>query len=700
MNINSFRELINNTALLLALGILYGLFPHPSSRSSRLFTNVISGVLIGTIGVIIMLTPWHLVEGVVFDSRSILLSMTGLFFGLVPTSIAVLMTAALRISQGGSGAVMGVTVILTSGGLGLWWRYYLRVNKKTPKPADYYLFGILVHGVMLMCAFLLPRQLIYMVLRNITIPVLVIYPVGTLLLGMLLSLQAERLQKQTELELSRQLLSKTNDMFYVIDPITARFLDVNETACERLNYPIEELRQLGVADIDPAFPMGTWDEHIQQVREQGGMLFESIHHTKDGSTFPVEIGLRHAVINQKAYILANARDITERIQVNEALEDSQAKLELALHSTDMGSWYYDIPKEKSFYDKQACHLLGISPKKYHGSAEEFYKIVHPDDAAILKTKMATTLKKGVLYNPEYRVIWPDGSLHHISARGSLVRDEAGRPLRINGIVWDISDRKLAEEEILRLNAGLEGKVEKRTAQLQASNRDLEAFAYSVSHDLRAPLRAVNSFSQILMERHSGSLNEEGFKYLGYVITAGENMNRLIDDLLQFSRLGMREVRWQPLECQPILDSVLTQLSETIRETGVLVEVPQPLPVIRGDATLISQILMNLVDNAIKYRHPVKTTHVSITWERSDGSITLKVKDDGIGISPEYQDKIFAMFQRLHSEQQVPGTGIGLALVKKAAERMNGEIGLESQPGVGSTFWVRLPGEKIMDGRGT
>jgi hypothetical protein len=199
----SYHELISNTALLLAMSILYDLIPLRKAGLGRNWLNeILTGVSIGFIGLIVMLTPWTFTPGVFFDTRSILLSMSGLFFGLIPTTIAVVLTASLRIFQGGAGTGMGVSVILMSAGLGLGWRYILRAKMKTPSPIQIYGFGILIHAGMLLSAFLLPRNLIYAVLGNISIPVMTIYPIGTFLLGLLLVRQAERTQRQDQIELS------------------------------------------------------------------------------------------------------------------------------------------------------------------------------------------------------------------------------------------------------------------------------------------------------------------------------------------------------------------------------------------------------------------------------------------------------------------------------------------------------------------
>ena len=210
MNSDTFMTLVHNVALLLALAVLYDAFP-PPPRTRRWMQAILTGVLLGFIGMAIMLTPWRFSEGVTFDTRSILISMSGLFFGLIPTSIAAAMTCVLRIIQGGDGVFMGVSVILTSAGLGLGWRYLLRFRKKTPRWFEFYGFGIIVHVAMLLWTFALPRAITYTVLGKISIPVMVIYPVGTVLLGLLLTRQRDHDQWQQALRQERDLLARISE---------------------------------------------------------------------------------------------------------------------------------------------------------------------------------------------------------------------------------------------------------------------------------------------------------------------------------------------------------------------------------------------------------------------------------------------------------------------------------------------------------
>lgn len=265
------------------------------------------------------------------------------------------------------------------------------------------------------------------------------------------------------------------------------------------------------------------------------------------------------------------------------------------------------------------------------------------------------------------------------------------------------------EEVQRHAAEMERRVAERTAQLQTANADLEAFSYSVSHDLRAPLRAVSGFAQILADRHRPSLNPEGQRYMDNIVQAAERMDRLINDLLAYSRLGRRSVMRQPVSLREVVGQIAGDLAGRAAEIGATLEIADDLPVVRGDATLLRQIFTNLLDNAFTYRRTAVPLRVAITWspqtsevcgdsatsseqapEGFSRHVIVRVSDNGIGIPTENHEKIFNVFQRLHSDDAYPGSGIGLAIVKKSVELLEGRIWVESRPGAGSTFGVQLP----------
>ncbi|RME46607.1 MAG: hypothetical protein D6796_08800, partial [Caldilineae bacterium] len=227
-------------------------------------------------------------------------------------------------------------------------------------------------------------------------------------------------------------------------------------------------------------------------------------------------------------------------------------------------------------------------------------------------------------------------------------------------------------------------------RLAAANAELEAFAYSISHDLRAPLRAINGFAQILDERYRQNLNTEGQRYLHNIVRAGSQMDRLISDLLAYARLGRDAIVPHPLPLQPILEDVLDTFGGQIERAGGTLTLPDHAPAVRGDPTLLRQILFNLVQNAITYVHPHRPPRIAITCRLEGEHVLLRVTDNGIGIAPKHHTRIFNLFQRLHPETQYPGSGVGLAMVKKAADLLGGEVGVQSKEGEGSTFWVKLP----------
>jgi ligand-binding sensor domain-containing protein/signal transduction histidine kinase len=252
--------------------------------------------------------------------------------------------------------------------------------------------------------------------------------------------------------------------------------------------------------------------------------------------------------------------------------------------------------------------------------------------------------------------------------------------------------RLRVSSIKRRSRELKHQVAERTAQLVAANKELESFAYSVSHDLRAPLRAISGFTAILARRHRASLNDEGQHYLDNILLAGERMAKLIEDLLAYSRLGRSGVRFTPVALSNMFMLLAEEFAERVKEIGATLEIADNMPTVIGDKTLLTQIFANLVDNALIYRRADVPAHVTVTAQTESKTVSICVRDNGIGISPEHHEKIFDIFQRLHSNEDYPGTGIGLSTVKKSVKMLGGQLRVESKVGQGSAFFIELAKE--------
>jgi signal transduction histidine kinase len=266
-------------------------------------------------------------------------------------------------------------------------------------------------------------------------------------------------------------------------------------------------------------------------------------------------------------------------------------------------------------------------------------------------------------------------------------------------IEDVTEQNKRENEIRRLTETLEERVAERTAELSGALRELESFAYSIAHDLRAPLRGMTGLSDLIREEHAAGIDEEGKTFLLKIRESAAQMDRLIQDLLVYSRLTREELDLEPLESKSILEEALRQLAGSIRESNAEIAVEKDLPRVRGNRVALLQVFMNLLSNAIKFVPPGVRPLIRVRAEQRNEIVRLWVEDNGIGIAAEHHGRIFGVFQRLHQTARYPGTGIGLALVKKAAERMEGQVGVDSEPGRGSRFWLDLPsGERKHESR--
>ena len=254
---------------------------------------------------------------------------------------------------------------------------------------------------------------------------------------------------------------------------------------------------------------------------------------------------------------------------------------------------------------------------------------------------------------------------------------------------ELKERHSAEAAVRQLNAELEIRVEQRTAELAATNKDLESFTYSISHDLRAPLRAMNSYATVLGEDYDGVLDEEGQRILGRIIFNTKRMGQLVDDLLSFSRMGRKEIHLRELDLNPLLQDVLASLEADMPSDNTLINAGT-LPACVGDEALVRQVLVNLIENAIKYSSKEAQPEVKIYAETDNTHVWIHVEDNGIGFDMAYLDKLFVVFQRLHSDESYSGTGVGLAVVYRIVTRLGGDVRAQGIPGEGATFSFSLP----------
>lgn len=277
----------------------------------------------------------------------------------------------------------------------------------------------------------------------------------------------------------------------------------------------------------------------------------------------------------------------------------------------------------------------------------------------------------------------------IIANKELAFQNEEKEKRAEELINANKELKNAQDDIRQLNDELEQKVIERTAQLESVNKELESFSYSVSHDLRAPIRAINGYTRILVEDYAESFDADGVKILQSIIHNSKKMGELIDDLLAFSKLGRKQVSFSEIDMISLVNTVREELIPEEEENVPEFEISE-LPNASGDKSLIKQVWINLISNAIKYsRHKVKTK-IEIGAYKNDQLMVYYVKDSGAGFEMQYYDKLFGVFQRLHSQEEFEGTGIGLAIVQKIVQRHNGTVWAESIVNEGSCFYFSLP----------
>ncbi|MBI5429034.1 MAG: CHASE domain-containing protein [Nitrosomonadales bacterium] len=491
------------------------------------------------------------------------------------------------------------------------------------------------------------------------------------------------------------LIEHLPNMLFVKDAKDLKFVRFNKAGEALLGYTRDEL--LGKSDYD-FFPGDQADFFISKDREiiarremldiadepiSTKFLGQRYLHTRKIPVFADD--------GSPLYLLGISEDITERKKADEQLRRSEHGLAEAQRIARLGNWELDLVNNTLTWSDEIYRIFEIDPEQFGASYQAFLDTIHPDDREMVNSAYADSVKNRKPYDIVHRLLMKDGRVKYVNEKCETYFGEDGNPLRSVGTVHDITAQKVAEIALTALKDDLENRVRARTTELEAANKELEAFSYSVSHDLRTPLRAIDGFSHILLEDYAGKLDGEGKRLLNVVRDNTSRMGQLIDDILKFSRAGRLELTFSEID----MESMAREVCEELRPTDgheLQVEIGH-LPPAMGDRAMMRQVFVNLLSNAIKFSRAKEGARIEMGSSAGENETVYFVKDNGAGFDMQYSDKLFGVFQRLHSVTEFDGTGIGLAIVKRIVTRHGGRVWAEGKVNEGATVYFSLPSKE-------
>jgi PAS domain S-box-containing protein len=551
---------------------------------------------------------------------------------------------------------------------------------------------------------------------------------------------AERKRMEEKLQLTQFSIDNSPDSIFRIGP-DAKFLYANKSSCELLEYSHDELLSMAVYDVNPDFPKEKWNEHWQDIKQKGSAVFESRNKTKSGRIRPVEIRVFYVNFEGGEYMFAFTRDISERrkteqerlnlvnrikrqeaaivkIATNQALANSDAgdavkiiteitahtlkvarvsvwllnkdrtalecmnlfKVADGKHSQGMSLSVNNYPNY--FKALQSGRAIDAGDAQNDSRTSEFTKdyLIPNDIVSMLDTAIRVSGETvGIVCHESIgsKRIWTADEITFASE----IADQVAQA------IMNVERRK-AENDTKKLNKDLE----KTVTKLERTNQEMQDFIYVASHDLREPLHKIAIFGDMLQKSLKGKLEKEDAENLQYMIEGTERINNVIGGLLTYAKVNSKEQRLEVVNLNDIIKQLQQlEFSLLLQETQAVIEIPQPLTDILFDPVQMRQLMHDLIANGIKYQKKGNTPHITITSKPAPNEmIRVEVKDNGIGIKPEYQQAVFSLFKRLHLKEEYTGTGVGLATCKKIVEHYGGQIGVESEYDKGSTFWFTVP----------
>ncbi|MEP0987617.1 ATP-binding protein [Ekhidna sp.] len=464
------------------------------------------------------------------------------------------------------------------------------------------------------------------------------------------------------------------------------FIIVNEGWIE--DYTLEESSILDKNYFD-VFPDSTKDlEWVKNIRK----ALEGESTKADFDTYEGKNGTEYLRWQLRPWYDANDQIggviiftelITEEVLIQKKLKEMNERFSEISNMANIGTWEVDLEQSRCYWSETIYKIHEEEIGKLI-RLEDGINYYHPDHRDLITNAIEEAISTKKSWDLELKIITAKDTEKWVRAIGRAIY-ENGEAKKLQGLFQDIDIKKRYELDVKESKKELEEIVSQRTIDLKTANEELESFSYSVSHDLRAPLRAINGFSEALIEDYSKEIPDEASKYLNRIAANASKMGGLIDDLLEFSRMNRKKVNHQELNLVAMINQVVDDIfpeSKSILEVG-------DLPTISGDQMMLTQVFTNLISNAIKYSSKEENPQVVLSSIEEKDSVVISVKDNGAGFNMDYYDKLFQVFQRLHTESEFEGTGVGLALCSKIMKSHDGEIWAESEQGKGATFFLRF-----------
>ena len=487
--------------------------------------------------------------------------------------------------------------------------------------------------------------------------------------------QAEAALRESEARYS-SLFHNNHVAMLLIDPASGMIVDANPAAVEFYGYSREQLCSMPMTRIntlDKAEILG----RMESASRQDEHSFRFQHRLSSGEIREVLVYSGPIHIEGRQLLYSIVHDISDQVRAEQALRDSEIRFRTVADTMPQLVWAARPDGYHEYFNKQWYEFTGRHEGETDG--EMWMRLLHPDDYRRTLERWTYSLRTGEPYEIEYRFRRAsDGQYRWFLGRALPVRESDGRIKMWLGTCTEIHEQVEQRARLAEV-----------TEELRRSNEDLQQFAYVASHDLREPLRMVTGFMGLLKDRYGPELNDEAREFVTFAAEGAARMDELLAGLLEYSRVSTRGKAPSPVGMGEALQRALANLRRTIDETGAAVSAGE-LPTVLGDLTQMTQLLQNLIANAIRFGPRDGAPRVEIAAAPKDGMIAFRVSDNGIGIPPEHRDRVFVMFQRLHTRAQYEGTGIGLAVCKKIVERHGGQIWVEDSPLGGTTLGFTLP----------